>query len=71
MSRWRVIEHIGSAYNENAPEFLYFVTLYNIFHDFLENVTEDGLPNEATGFFACSTASPSPALAAIYRSTTT
>ena len=45
-----IIEHIGSAYNENAPEFLYFVTLYNIFHDFLENVTEDELPNEATGF---------------------
>ena len=35
----QVIENITSAYNENAPEFIYFVTLYNIFKEFLdENV---------------------------------
>lgn len=45
-----IVEHIENAYNENAPEFIYFVTLYNIFKDFLENVSEDELPNEATGF---------------------
>ncbi len=45
-----IVEHIANAYNENSPEFIYFVTLYNIFKDFLENVSEDELPNEATGF---------------------
>ena len=45
-----VIENITAAYNENAPEFLYFVTLYNIFSEFLEDITDDVLPNEATGF---------------------
>lgn len=45
-----VIESITAAYNENAPEFIYFVTLYNIFNEFLEDVSEDVLPNEATGF---------------------
>lgn len=45
-----IVEHIENAYNENAPEFIYFVTLYNIFKEFLENVSEDELPNEATGF---------------------
>lgn len=45
-----VIENITTAYNENSPDFIYFVTLYNIFNEFLEDVSEDNLPNEATGF---------------------
>lgn len=45
-----VIESITAAYNENSPDFIYFVTLYNIFNEFLEDVSEDVLPNEATGF---------------------
>ena len=45
-----VIDSITAAYNENAPEFIYFVTLYNIFSEFLEDISEDVLPNEATGF---------------------
>lgn len=45
-----VISSISSAYNENAPEFIYFVTLYNIFHEFLTDISEDELPNERTGF---------------------
>ena len=45
-----VIENITAAYNENSPDFTYFVTLYNIFSEFLEDVSEDHLPNEATGF---------------------
>ncbi len=45
-----VIDNITAAYNENSPEFIYFVTLYNIFNEFLEDVSEDVLPNEATGF---------------------
>lgn len=45
-----VIENITAAYNENSPDFIYFVTLYNIFNEFLEDISEDFLPNEATGF---------------------
>lgn len=46
----QVIENITTVYNENSPEFIYFITLYNIFSEFLEDVSEDTLPNEATGF---------------------
>ena len=45
-----VIDNISNAYKENAPEFLYFVALYNIFNEFLEDISEDELPKEATGF---------------------
>ena len=45
-----VINSITAAYNENSPDFIYFVTLYNIFNEFLEDISEDVLPNEATGF---------------------
>ena len=45
-----VIDSITAAYNENSPDFIYFVTLYNIFNEFLEDMSEDVLPNEATGF---------------------
>ena len=45
-----VIDGLACAYRENAPEFIYYFALYNIFHEFLENVSEDELPNEATGF---------------------
>ena len=45
-----VIDMIGAVYQENAPELVYFMTLYNIFSEFLEDVSEDVLPDEATGF---------------------
>ena len=45
-----IIENITSAYQENSPEFIYFITLYHVFSEFLEDVSEDNLPNEATGF---------------------
>ena len=45
-----VIENIENVYRENAPDFIYFVTLYNIFKEFLDDISEDVLPNEATGF---------------------
>lgn len=46
----QVAEHISSVYKENTPEFIYYVILYNIFNEFLSDITEDILPNEATGF---------------------
>lgn len=45
-----VIDNITSVYNENSPEFIYFMTLFHVFSEFLEDVSEDVLPNEATGF---------------------
>ena len=45
-----VIDNISNVYKENSPEFIYFITLYNIFNEFLEDISEDILPNEATGF---------------------
>lgn len=45
-----VIENITAAYQENAPEYIYFFALFNIFKEFLEDVSQDELPNEATGF---------------------
>ncbi|MDR0764063.1 MAG: DEAD/DEAH box helicase family protein [Synergistaceae bacterium] len=45
-----VIDSITAAYNENSADFLYFFTLYNIFNEFLEDLSDDVLPNEATGF---------------------
>jgi SNF2 family DNA or RNA helicase len=45
-----VVDSITVAYNENSADFLYLFTLYNIFNEFLEDISEDILPNEATGF---------------------
>jgi len=46
----QIIEHITAVYKENSPEFVYFVILYNIFNEFLSDLNEDLLPNDATGF---------------------
>ncbi len=46
----QVIDGITAAYNENAPEFIYFMAISAIFKEFLEDISEDVLPNEATGF---------------------
>lgn len=45
-----IISNISTAYTENAPELIYFMTLYNVFSEFLDDISEDVLPNEATGF---------------------
>ena len=45
-----VIEYISAVYQENPAELIYFMTLNNIFSEFLEDISEDVLPNEATGF---------------------
>jgi len=42
--------HIESVYQENAPERVYFLILYNIFREFLEDIQEDVLPNDLTGY---------------------
>ena len=45
-----VLEGITAAYQENSPKFIYFVAIYNIFNEFLEDTREDVPPNEAAGF---------------------
>lgn len=46
----KIIDSISAVYNENSPEFIYFVALYNIFGEFLDDINEDLLPNEQIGF---------------------
>lgn len=43
-------DHIASVYQENSPERIYFLMLYNIFSEFLEDISEDVLPNDKTGY---------------------
>jgi hypothetical protein len=45
-----VHEHIASVYAENSPERIYFLILYNLFAEFLDEVSEDVLPNDLTGY---------------------
>jgi hypothetical protein len=45
-----IIENIATAYNENSPEFIYYIILFHVFSEFLDDISEDVLPNEATGF---------------------
>ncbi|MFD4792935.1 helicase-related protein [Streptomyces anulatus] len=45
-----VHDHIASAYAENSPARIYFLILYNLFADFLEEINEDVLPNDRTGY---------------------
>ncbi len=44
-----VIDFVKTLYKENAPEYIYYVTLFNIFNEFLEDINEDNLANEKIG----------------------
>ena len=46
----QLCDHIASVYQENSPERIYFLMLYNIFSEFLEDLSEDVLPNDLTGY---------------------
>jgi hypothetical protein len=45
-----VYEHIVSVYAENSPARIYFLVLYNLFSEFLDDISEDVLPNDRTGY---------------------
>src|SRR5690606_10763243 len=45
-----IVDHISSVYQENAPERIYFLILYHIFNEFLQELTDDVLPNDLTGY---------------------
>ncbi len=46
----KICEHIASIYKENSPQSIYFLMLYNIFNEFLEDLNADVLPNDLTGY---------------------
>lgn len=46
----KIIENIKTIYAENSPELIYLLTLFNIFREYLETVSEDFMPNDANGF---------------------
>ena len=46
----QVVQHIESVYHENSPERIYFIMLYNIFQEFLDDMNEDVLANDRTGY---------------------
>lgn len=45
----QVLEQMEVLYKENTPQFIYFVTLYNVFHDYLDELTEDKIVKSKTG----------------------
>lgn len=45
----RVLEHMQILYKENTPEFIYFITLYNVFREYLGELTEDNIVKTKTG----------------------
>ena len=45
-----VYDHIASVYAENSPSRIYFLILYNLFAEFLDDINEDVLPNDRTGY---------------------
>lgn len=45
-----VENYFENAFKENSPEFIYYITLYNIFNDFLSDLSLDNIPNDEIGF---------------------
>ena len=45
----KVLEQMRILYKENPPEFIYFITLYNLFYDCLDELTEDNIIKSKTG----------------------
>lgn len=45
-----IVEYLSTCYKENSPDYIYYIILYNIFKEFLKDLDEDYMPNEATGF---------------------
>ena len=45
-----LLESLEVVYRENTSEFIYFVTLYNIFKDYLSDLTEEEIVKSKTGF---------------------
>ncbi|WP_246577878.1 SNF2-related protein [Clostridium psychrophilum] len=46
----KVLDQMQVIYKENTPEFIYFITLYNIFRDYHGELTEENIVKSKTGF---------------------
>lgn len=46
----KVIENIKSIYKEHSPEYLYFLSLYHLFQDSLDELDEEKIIKSKTGF---------------------
>lgn len=46
----KVLEQMHVMYKENPAEFVYFVTMYNIFNEYLDELTEENIVKTRTGF---------------------
>lgn len=46
----KIQDYFESAFKENSPEFIYFITLYNIFNEFLDDLNLENLPDDKVGF---------------------
>jgi len=45
-----LLDHIERIYAENAPELIYFLLIYNLFNEFLDDLTSEAMPNDKTGY---------------------
>lgn len=46
----QILKQMEIIYKENTPEFIYFITLYSVFNDYLDELTEDNILKTRTGF---------------------
>ncbi len=46
----KVLEKVKTIYQENSPEWIYFVSLYHIFHDKLSELDEQDIAPDGSGF---------------------
>ena len=46
----QMVESMETVYAENSPETIYYLALYNIFSEFLDDISEDNMPNAGTGY---------------------
>ena len=45
-----LLKQLSRMYEENSPEFIYFVTMYNIFYNYLDELDEEKIVKTRTGF---------------------
>lgn len=46
----QVLEQMQCIYKENSPQYIYFVTLYHIFNNYLDELSEEHIVKTKTGF---------------------
>ena len=46
----KVLDYLRNAIQEHSPEFVYYYTLHHIFHEFLDDIAANALPNDRVGF---------------------